>query len=73
MDPLVRRGMQTNSLVVDVLSFAVDLVDQRKVEVEAFDSFPLKHSHLGLKLLVLHILYHIGEPNSQPMVANAQK
>lgn len=65
--------MQTNSLVVDVLSFAVDLVDQRKVEVEALDSFSVKHSHLGLELLVLHVLYHVGEPNSQPVVANVQK
>lgn len=73
VDPLVRRRMQTNSLVVDVLSLAVDLVDQRKVKVEAFDSFSVKHSNLGLKLLVLHVLYHIREPNSQPVVANVQK
>lgn len=55
---------------MDVLSLAVDLIDQRKVEVETFNSFAVEHSDLGLIFLILHVLDHVREPNSQPMVAD---
>lgn len=56
---------------MNVLSLAVDLIDQREVEVEAFDSFPVEHSHLGLVLLVLHVFDHVWEPHSQSVVAES--
>lgn len=58
---------------MDVLSFAVDLVDQREVEVETLDPLSVEHSDLGLVLLVLHVFDHIGEPHSQPVVAGTQR
>lgn len=57
---------------MDVLSLAVDLVDQREVEVEAFDSFPVEYPHLGLVLLVLHVFDHVWEPHSQPVVTESR-
>ena len=56
---------------MDVLSLTVYLVDEREVEVEAFDPFPVEHSNLGLILFILHVLDHIREPNTQSVVANA--
>lgn len=58
---------------MDVLSLAVNLVDEREVEVEVFDPFPVKHSNLGLVFFILHVLDHIREPYSQPVVANTDK
>lgn len=58
---------------MDVLSLSVDLVDQGEVEVEMFNALSVEHSDLGLVLLVLHVLDHIGEPDSQPVVADAHK
>lgn len=54
---------------MDVLSLAVDLVDEREVEMEAFDSLSVKHSDFGLVFLKLHVFDHIREPHSQPMIA----
>lgn len=58
---------------MDVLSLAVDLVDQREVEVETFDPFPVEHSNLRLVFLILHVLDHIREPYSQPVVADTHR
>ncbi len=57
-------------LVMDVLSLAVDLVDQREIEVKTFNAFSVEHSDLGLILLILHVFDHIGEPHSQPVVTD---
>lgn len=54
---------------MDVLSLLVDLVDQREVEMEMLHPFSVEHSDLGLIFLILHVLDHIGEPHSQPMIA----
>lgn len=70
--PLFRKTAQRSSLVVDVLSLAMDLVDQRKIKVEALDTFSMKHSDLGLELFILHVLDHIREPNSQSVVAKTK-
>lgn len=64
------RRRVLNILVMDVLSLAVDLVDQGKVKVEALHTLSVKHSDLGFVLLILHVLYHIREPHSQSVVAN---
>lgn len=58
---------------MDVLSLAVDLVDQGEVEVEALDPFSVEHFDLGLVLLILHVFDHVRKPHSQPMVADSQK
>lgn len=58
---------------MDVLSLTVDLVDQGKVEVETFYPLTVEYSDLGLVLLILHVLDHIREPHSQPMVADTHK
>lgn len=58
---------------MDVLSLAVDLIDQREVEVEVFDPFSVEHSHLGLVLLILHVFDHVREPHSQPVVTDSQR
>ena len=58
---------------MDVLSLAVDLVDQREVEVETFDSLSVEDLHLGLVLLVLHVFDHIREPDAQPVVADTHR
>lgn len=58
---------------MDVLSLAVDLVDQREVEVKMFDPLSVEHSDLGLVLLKLHVFDHIGEPHSQSMVADTHR
>lgn len=58
---------------MDVLSLAVDLVDQREVEVEMFDPFPVEHFHFGLILLILHVFDHIRKPHSQPVVADTHR
>lgn len=58
---------------MDVLSLAVDLVDQREVEVETFDPFPVEDFNLGLVLLVLHVFDHIREPHAQPVVADTHR
>lgn len=57
---------------MDVLSLAVDLVDQREVKVETLDLFSVKHSDLGLVLFILHVFDHVGEPHSQSVVTEAQ-
>lgn len=62
-----------NVLVMDIFSLAVDLVDQREVEVETFDPFSVEHPDLGLVLLILHVFDHIGEPHSQPVVADTHR
>lgn len=56
---------------MNVLSLTVDLIDQREVEVEAFDSFPVEYSHLGLVLLVLHVFDHVWEPHSEAVVTES--
>lgn len=58
---------------MDVLSLAVDLVDQREVEVKTFDPLSVEHSDLGLVLLILHVFDHVGEPHSQSVVADAHR
>lgn len=58
---------------MDVLPLTVDLVDQREVKVEALHTFSVEHSDFGLVLLILHVLDHIREPHSQPVIADTQK
>lgn len=60
----------TDSLVVYVFPLTVDLIDQGEVEVETFHPLSVKHSHLGLILLKLHVLYHVREPDTQTMIAD---
>lgn len=56
---------------MDVFSFSVNLVDQREVEVETLDLLPVEDADLGLVLFVLHVFDHVGEPDSQPVVAES--
>lgn len=63
--------MSINPLVVDVFPLAVDLIDQREVEVESFHPLSVEHSHLRLVLLKLHVLDHVREPDTQPVVTGA--
>lgn len=63
-------GVNKTILVMDVLSLAVDLIDQREIEVKAFHTFSMKHFHLGLVLFILHVFDHVREPHSQTVVAD---
>jgi hypothetical protein len=58
---------------MDIFSLFVDLVDQGEVEVESLHSFSMEEFHLGLVLLILHVLDHVREPHRQSVVAETQK
>lgn len=58
---------------MDVLSLAMDLVDEREVEVETFDPFSVENSDLGLILLILHVFDHIREPHSQAVITETHR
>lgn len=57
------------SLVIEVLSLAVDLVLQSKIKGDMFHFLLDKNFGQGCILLFLQVLDHVGKPDCQTVVA----
>lgn len=63
------RPPNGDSLVVEVLSLAVDLVLQREVEGDVLHLLLGEDLGAGGVLLLLQVLDHVGEPHGETVVA----
>ena len=62
-----------NSLVIEVLPLAVDLVFQGEVEGHVFYFLLDEDLGAGGVLLLLKVLDHVGEPHRQTVVAGVRR